>query len=69
MAYHCRDCSYKGKQSSAGGLCPACGSAKFERAAGVLTLDNSEKPGNGSLIAVILLWGFLIGHIYWKFYG
>ena len=68
MAYTCRDCSYRGKQSSAEGRCPACGSINFRfSTAG----DEPDKPGTrkGPLLVLVMLWGFLITQIYWKLYG
>jgi hypothetical protein len=64
MAYHCHDCSYKGTKRSAGGHCPACGSPNFR-----LQKSKNEagkKSGKGSLLLLVLLWGYLIAHVYWK---
>ena len=65
MAYACQDCSYTGKKRSAEGMCPACGSPNF-RIAGPKARVVKAETRKGSLILVILLWTYLIGHIYWK---
>lgn len=65
MAYHCKDCSYEGTKRSAGGHCPACGSADF-RLVNAVEQAGKKKPGKGSLVFLILLWGYLIAHVYWK---
>ena len=68
MAYYCRDCSYKGSKRSAGGFCPACGSAKF-RQQGEKTAPDTPETRKGPLLVLVFLWGYLIAHIYWKLYG
>lgn len=67
MAYYCRDCSYKGKKRAADGHCPACGSAKFHLQKAKTDPDKPETR-KGSLVVLVLLWGYLIAHIYWKLY-
>lgn len=68
MAYRCRDCSYKGKKRSTEGFCPACGSTNFRSATAVMVPTKTETR-KGPAILVILLWAYLIGHIYWKLHS
>jgi transposase len=63
MAYHCKDCSYRGKVSGQVGECPACGSFNIKK-----TGKKEEKPppAKWRLIVLALLWGYLIALIIWK---
>lgn len=65
MAYHCKDCSYRGKKSGQLGECPACGSYNiFKEAA---ALDKQTQPiKQWRLIVLVMLWGLLIALIIGK---
>ncbi len=64
MAYHCKDCSYRGDKSGQLGECPACGSYNIVKHA--LTLKEQSAPAKWRLFALILLWGCLIAIIIGK---
>ncbi|GAB5451036.1 MAG: hypothetical protein Hals2KO_13640 [Halioglobus sp.] len=58
MAYHCKDCSYRGNKIGAGGECPACGSFDITRGGGVK--QSNATPARWRLVLVTALWGILI---------
>ena len=66
IVYHCRDCSYIGGMRSDAGSCPACGSPKIRRARRRGDTEVKLRSGPVTLILVVLLWTYLIGHILWK---
>ena len=66
MGYFCYDCSYSGKMNTGAGRCPACGSINVKRAKGKDGTQQSPQRRRFGLLAVVLLWGYLIVHIIWK---
>lgn len=64
MTYHCKDCSYRGIKSGQLGECPACGSYNIVKHA--LTSKEQPPPAKWRLVALLLLWGYLIAMIIWK---
>lgn len=63
MAYYCKDCSYRGKTSGQGGECPACGSFNLVRGR---AQEEKPAPARWRLVALGLLWGYLLALIIWK---
>jgi hypothetical protein len=61
MAYHCKDCSYRGVKSGPLGECPACGSYNIVKRS--FTLTDQPPPAKWRLVALVLLWGCLIAMI------
>lgn len=62
--YHCRDCGHRTRKSNEKGGCPACGSQQFGRK---MTKNRPpSKPNRLHLIGLVVLWGYLLAHIYWK---
>jgi predicted RNA-binding Zn-ribbon protein involved in translation (DUF1610 family) len=66
IVYHCRDCSYIGAMRSDAGGCPACGSAKIRRAQRHGHTQGKRRSRPVTLVIVVLLWTYLLGHILWK---
>jgi DNA-directed RNA polymerase subunit RPC12/RpoP len=68
MAYYCRDCSYRGKQGSQFGGCPACGSQNM-----VLDRPSAEvaeaAPGKPRLVVLAAVWAVFLGLVAWKLIG
>ena len=64
MQSYCTDCSYRGKISGQGGLCPACGSPNFTR--GKRSSDEAKPPSKWRLVVLAVLWGYLITQVSWK---
>jgi predicted ATP-dependent serine protease len=64
MTYHCNDCSYRGVKSGQLGECPACGSYNIVNRS--LSLKEQAPPAKWRLVALLLLWGYLIATIIWK---
>ena len=64
MAYHCKDCSYRGKKSGQGGECPACGSFNIDKQPVVATKENTPKKWR--LFVLVASWGVLLSMITWK---
>jgi predicted ATP-dependent serine protease len=69
MEYHCRDCSHTGSQRNAAGQCPACGSYDFRSLDRPGSEDTPVTSSNWKLVALVLLWAFLIYHIHQKLYS
>jgi predicted ATP-dependent serine protease len=65
MAYHCKDCSYRGKKSGQLGECPACGSFNIVKDT-VLPDKESPTAGKWRLVVLALLWVLLIALIIGK---
>ena len=61
MAYHCKDCSYRGEKSGQLGECPACGSYNIVKRSS--TLLEQPPPTKWRLVVLVLLWGGLIAMI------
>lgn len=61
MAYHCKDCSYRGEKSGQLGECPACGSYNIVKRSS--TLKEQPPPTKWRLVVLVLLWGGLIAMI------
>lgn len=66
MAYHCSDCSYRGKRGGPMGECPACGSFN-------LSLEGAQRadavPATVSKFRMTLLvavWAVFLGLLAWK---
>ena len=64
MAYHCKDCSYRGVKSGPLGECPACGSHNIVQ--GAFTSEEQLPPAKWRLVVLVLLWVCLIVMIIWK---
>ena len=58
MAYHCKDCSYRGVKSGQLGECPACGSRNLEKRS--VTFNEQAPQAKWRLAVLVLLWAFLI---------
>jgi predicted ATP-dependent serine protease len=58
MAYHCKDCSYRGTRSGQMGECLACGSFNVVKRPMVLT--EQAQPKKWRLVLLIALWCVLI---------
>lgn len=63
MAYHCKDCSYRGVTSGQAGECPACGSYNITHA---IQREEKAPPARWRLVLLVSLWVYLIGLIIWK---
>lgn len=57
MAFHCKDCSYRGSKSGQLGECPGCGS--YNIAQDTKALKKKKGSGQWRLALLILLWGYL----------
>jgi predicted ATP-dependent serine protease len=64
MTFHCKDCSYRGKNSGQRGECPACGSYNIVQ--DFNPIKERSKSGKWRLVLLVLLWGYLITAILWK---
>lgn len=64
MAYHCKDCSYRGKKSGQVGECPACGSFNIEKQSVALATEST--PRKWRLFVLVASWGVLLSMITWK---
>ncbi len=64
MAYHCKDCSYRGDKSGQLGECPACGSYDIVKSS--LNIKEQPSPAKWRLVVLVLLWGCLIAMIIGK---
>jgi predicted ATP-dependent serine protease len=58
MAYHCKDCSYRGTKSGQMGECLACGSYNTVKRS--MTFNEQPPPKKWRLVALFALWGVLI---------
>ena len=58
MAYHCKDCSYRGVKSGHLGECPACGSRNLEKHS--VKFNEQAPQAKWRLAILVLLWTFLI---------
>jgi hypothetical protein len=64
MAFHCKDCSYRGISSGQDGSCPACGSFNVSG-------RKVEEPAPGKyarlrLALLVCLWLYIAILIIWK---
>ena len=66
MAYHCKDCSYRGVKSGQLGECPACGSFNIGRES---SAEEKPRPGKLRITLLIGLWAYLIALIIWKLFN
>jgi predicted ATP-dependent serine protease len=64
MAYHCKDCSYRGQKSGQLGECPACGSYNIVKRS--LEFEDQAPPAKWRVVVLVLLWGCLIAMIIGK---
>jgi predicted ATP-dependent serine protease len=55
MAYHCKDCSYRGVKSGQLGECPACGSFNIVKSIAVPAKESSPAK-KWRLVVLVLLW-------------
>jgi predicted ATP-dependent serine protease len=64
MAYLCKDCSYRGTKSGHLGECLACGSYNTIKRS--MSFKEQPQPTKWRLVALLVLWGFLITMIIGK---
>jgi predicted ATP-dependent serine protease len=65
MAYFCKDCSYRGKNSGQGGKCPACGSFNIGAERFLATTQQEGSP-LWHKIALVTSWSLLLALVAWK---
>jgi hypothetical protein len=65
MAYHCKDCSYRGRQRGDLGGCPACGSFNIALA-GAAAAPPPQPPGRRRMALLLISWGLFLALAGWK---